>query len=119
MPTLPFTQGPIAAYEESLGPFNGWVTRNTFMLATRAFPPWPTIEATFAANRDEAVNDLTAWVQAHSPHDRPPLITPFLQIERPRHPAPTLTIACASNCLREASSLERPFTPSSLGLAGS
>ena len=33
------------------------------MLATRAFPPWPTIEATFAADREDALVDLTAWVE--------------------------------------------------------
>ncbi|KAL1516061.1 hypothetical protein AB1Y20_002673 [Prymnesium parvum] len=57
----------IAAYEESLAPFNGWVTRNTFMLATRAFPEWREIEATLASTPEEAKTDMSEWVHVVEP----------------------------------------------------
>lgn len=57
----------IAAYEEALAPFNGWVTRNTFMLAARAFPEWREIEATWASTHEEAMADMTGWVNVLDP----------------------------------------------------
>jgi len=61
------SSGAMAAYEEALAPFNGWVTRNTFMLATRAFPGWTTIQGTFAPTLKDQRDDVRAWNETLSP----------------------------------------------------
>ncbi|KAL1521654.1 hypothetical protein AB1Y20_021311 [Prymnesium parvum] len=71
-PATPTKESPaqsevITAYEEALAPFNGWVTRTTFMLASRAFPEWQDIEAVLASNHEDAMADLRSWVQVLEP----------------------------------------------------
>ncbi|KAL3921372.1 MAG: hypothetical protein SGPRY_004926, partial [Prymnesium sp.] len=66
-PQLSLHTTVLNAYEEALAPFNGWVSRNTFMLATRTFPEWRDIEATWASNHEDAIDDMSAWVRILEP----------------------------------------------------
>ena len=63
----PSSNYAIAAYEESLGPFNGWVTRNTFHLTSRAFPEFREIEKTLASSHEDASKDMLEWVEVLVP----------------------------------------------------
>ena len=57
----------LAAYEEALAPYFGWVSSNTFKLATRAFPGWAAIQATWAADQADALEDMTEWLEVVEP----------------------------------------------------
>ncbi len=52
------------AYEETIGPFNGWIGRNTFNLGARATPDWEAIGAKLAPTRDEFHDDADVWCAA-------------------------------------------------------
>ena len=51
----------VRAYEASLGPFNGWVSRNTFMLAARATPNWAQISTAIAPSYEMVLDDIVEW----------------------------------------------------------
>mmetsp|Transcript_25806 Transcript_25806/g.68259 ORF Transcript_25806/g.68259 Transcript_25806/m.68259 type:complete len:306 (-) Transcript_25806:399-1316(-) len=58
---------PAEAFEEAMASYTGWVTRNTFMLATRAFPGWQEIELAWAPDREDAITDMTDFVNVLDP----------------------------------------------------
>jgi hypothetical protein len=52
------------AFEESMAPHMGWVTRNTFMMTARVMPSWDTIGPTLAPSLDALRDDVGEWVRA-------------------------------------------------------
>jgi hypothetical protein len=54
----------VSADEETIGPFNGWIARNTFTLTARASPSWDAFGLKISPNLATLNEDMHMWSMA-------------------------------------------------------
>lgn len=60
-------EAAMQAYDETMGPYNGWIGRNAFTLGARATPDWSAFVPALAPTLDELAEDVTQWTAAVTP----------------------------------------------------